>query len=95
MATLNIEHEITDLETWLTAFGRFAQARRDAGVKAERVHQPIDDAKYILVQLDFEDAAAATAFKEFLETNVWASSDASPGLAGMPRARVLEPVLVP
>jgi hypothetical protein len=32
MATLHIEHEITDLETWLGAFGRFEEARGKAGV---------------------------------------------------------------
>ncbi len=47
MATLHIEHEITDLGTWLGAFGRFAEARRNAGVTAERVAQPIDDDHYI------------------------------------------------
>jgi hypothetical protein len=34
MATLHIEHPITDLQTWLGAFGRFAEARTNAGVKA-------------------------------------------------------------
>lgn len=31
MATLLIEHPITDLATWLMAFGRFAEARKSAG----------------------------------------------------------------
>jgi hypothetical protein len=43
MATLHIEHEITDLETWLGAFSRFEEARNKAGVRAQRVAQPIDD----------------------------------------------------
>lgn len=43
MATLHIEHPITDLKTWLGAFGRFEEARLRAGVKAERIHQPVDD----------------------------------------------------
>jgi hypothetical protein len=59
MATLHIEHPITDLETWLGAFGRFAVAR---------------------------------AFKGFLETRVWSNPEASPGLDGTPRARVLTEV---
>jgi hypothetical protein len=37
MRTLHIEHPITDLDTWVAAFNRFADARRDAGVRAERV----------------------------------------------------------
>jgi hypothetical protein len=92
MATLHIEHAITDLETWLGAFGRFAEARGKAGVKAQRVHQPINDDKYILVELDFDSAEQAEAFKGFLETKVWSSSEASPGLGGTPKARVLTEV---
>jgi hypothetical protein len=92
VATLHIEHSITDIGTWLGAFSRFAEARGAAGVRAQRVHQPIDDPNYIVLQLDFDDAVAATAFMQFLEANVWSSPEASPGLAGTPRARVLEPV---
>ncbi len=92
MTTLRIEHPITDLSTWLDAFGRFAEARKNAGVKAQRVHQPVGDDQYICVELDFDTADEAQDFKRFLETNVWSSPDASPGLAGIPRARVLRRV---
>ena len=93
-ATLHIEHAITDLETWLGAFGRFAAARAGAGVRNERVHQPIDDDKYIYVQLDFDDVPAAEAFLAFLERVVWTSSGASPALVGSPRGRVLSAVAI-
>ena len=93
MATLHIEHAITDLDTWLGAFRHFAGARADAGVRAERVHQPVDDEKYIYVQLDFDDVPAAEAFLGFLRSVVWASSEASPGLSGSPRGRVLSSVV--
>jgi len=92
MATLHIEHAISDLDTWLGAFGRGAEARTNAGVKAQRIHQPIDDDKYIYVELDFEGIEQAEAFKNFLETKIWSSPDASPALEGPPRARVLTEV---
>ena len=92
MATLHIEHPITDLRTWLGAFARFEEARHRAGVRTQRVGQPVDDDGYIYVDLDFDSAEQATAFREFLETRVWSSQDASPGLAGTPKARVLEDV---
>ena len=92
MATLHIEHAISDLDTWLGAFGRFAEARTNAGVKAERVNQPVDDDNYIYVELDFDDVEEAEAFKGFLETKVWSSPEASPALEGTPRARVLAEV---
>ena len=92
MVTLHIEHPITDLGTWLGAFARFQEARQKAGVRAQRVRQPVDDDKYIYVDLDFDSVEQAAAFQEFLEVNVWASQDAAPALDGTPRARVLTDV---
>ncbi len=89
MATLHIEHPIHDLNTWLMAFGRFAEARQKGGVRAYRIYQPIADDKYILIELDFDTVDQAEQFKRFLEVNVWSSPTASPGLAGSPQARVL------
>jgi hypothetical protein len=92
MAVLHIEHPITDLSVWLEAFGRFAPAREAAGVRHERVQQPLDDARWIVVDLDFDTAEQATSFRSFLETVVWSNPEASPALAGTPRARVLADV---
>lgn len=92
MATLHIEHPITDLDTWLGAFNRFADARKNAGVRAQRVRQPVGDPCYIVVDLEFGDSDTAHAFKEFLEGVVWKSEDLSPGLDGVPTARVLDDV---
>ena len=94
MPSLHIEHPITDLSTWVAAFNRFQAARTNAGVRSTRVHQPVDDDHFIYIDLDFDTVAEAAAFKEFLETNVWSSSEASPGLAGTPIARVLSEVAV-
>ncbi len=90
MPTLHIEHAITDRDTWLGAFARFADARKNAGVVSQRVRQPVDDANYIFIDLEFETMPAAEAFKTFLETVIWRSTDLSPGLGGVPIARVLE-----
>ena len=92
MPALHIEHPISDLGTWLGAFNRFSDARRNAGVTAERVHQPLGDENYIVVQLDFPTVDAAEQFRAFLESVVWQSQDLSPGLAGTPQARVLREV---
>jgi hypothetical protein len=93
MATLHIEHKITNLTTWLDAFERFKDMRTHAGVRQARVHQPVDDDNYIYVQLDFDSHDEAAAFKDFLETRVWSSEDSSPGLGGTPTARILSEVL--
>jgi hypothetical protein len=90
--TLHIEHAITDLATWLGAFGQFDEARKNAGVLTQRVRQPIDDSKYIVVDLEFGSTQQATEFKGFLETVIWKSNELSPGLDGAPTARILEDV---
>ncbi len=92
MPTLHIQHPITDLETWLAAFNRFADARRTAGVRGERIRQPVDNPNYIVVDLEFETVADATAFRHFLEDQVWKVRENSPGLAGTPEAMILEAV---
>ena len=89
MATLHIEHGITNFATWKAAFDRFAGKRAEAGVTAQRIYQPHEDAAYIVLQLDFPTVRQAQAFREFLETRVWTTPANSPGLAGSPRARVL------
>jgi hypothetical protein len=89
VATLHIEHEITNFSTCKAAFDRFAVKRSEAGVTAHRIYQPHDDAGYVIVQLDFPSLEQAQAFGEFLETRVRSTAANSPGLAGSPRARIL------
>ena len=89
MPILHIEHEISDLTTWLEAFNRFAPAREQAGVQQTDVFQPSDDPNYIVVNLRFESVDAASNFRTFLQTVIWKSPEASPALVGAPTARVL------
>jgi hypothetical protein len=90
--TLHIEHPISDLPTWKAAFDRFAEHRHKAGVREERVRHPVEDDRYILVDLDFDTREQAQLFLGFLQTTVWASVEASPALAGTPETRLLEAV---
>jgi hypothetical protein len=89
MAILHIEHAITDYATWKAAFDRFADRRSAAGVTAQRIHQPVDDDHHVVLQLDFPSTDQATAFRGFLESQVWSTPANAPGLAGSPRAVVL------
>lgn len=90
MAVLRIEHPITDLDTWRVAFDGFADRRRAAGVRRERVCRPVDDAHYVLVDLDFDRPENAHQFLTFLREKVWSSPASAPALAGVPTARVLQ-----
>ncbi len=89
MATLHIEHPITDYATWRAAFDRFADARERAGVTAYRLRRPDDDERFIVVDLEFPDPESAHRFHGFLQENVWSIPEKSPGLDGAPMARVL------
>jgi hypothetical protein len=92
MATLHIQHPVTDFDTWTSAFSRFADARLAAGVRAQRIHRPVDDPKFVVIDLDFDSPADAQSFRQFLTTNVWAHPENSPGLAGTPETMILESV---
>jgi hypothetical protein len=92
MTTLHIEHPISDYPTWRAAFDAFEPARTAAGVTAHRIQRPVDDPNYLVIDLEFESADRAGAFRQFLETNVWSSPNASPALAGKPRTLILDDV---
>jgi hypothetical protein len=90
MTTLHIEHPITDLNVWFAAFDRFAEARAKAGVRAQRVLQPVDDPNYIVIDLDFTTTEEAQRFLSFLKNTVWSSTDTAPALAGTPQTKLLQ-----
>ena len=90
MATLHIEHPITDFGAWNAAFARFADARSRAGVREQRVLRPVDDPAYVVVDLEFDTVEEAEKFLGFLSANIWASPQNAPALAGKPQTRVLE-----
>lgn len=94
MATLHIEHPISDFKTWSLAFERFGDARRSAGVRTHRVQRPIDDPNYVVIDLDFDAPEQARSFLQFLQANVWANRENSPALVGDPQAMILEPATV-
>jgi hypothetical protein len=90
MATLHIEHPITDFGTWNAAFARLADVRRQAGVRQQRIQRPVDDPAYVVIDLDFETVGEAEKFLGFLHAKVWSSGDSAPALAGKPQTRILE-----
>jgi hypothetical protein len=91
MATLHIEHPISDFGTWKAAFDQFAEARAKSGVRGHRILRPVDDACYVVVDLDFRTVAEAEGFLDFLRTRVWTSTVNAPALTGTPQTRILEP----
>ena len=91
MPTLRIEHAISDYDTWKAAFDRDPAGREASGVRRHAIHRPVDDAKYVLIDLDFDSVADAEALLARLQ-GVWQSTVAAPALAGRPRTRIIDTV---
>lgn len=54
------------------------------------IRQPVDDPKYLMLDLEFDTAGRAEVFAEFLHQHVWSSPVSSPALAGAPQTRILD-----
>jgi hypothetical protein len=98
MCTLKIEHAIRDFETWKGAFDRDPVGRKAAGVRRHRVFRPLEDPRFVIIDLDFDTADAARTFLAALQ-KVWQRPELSPGLARdqgaaavTPRTRLVEEV---
>lgn len=89
MYTLHIEHPISDFALWAGAFARFAPLRRSAGVRGAAVRRPVDDAHFVVIDLDFDTVDDATRFQEILRSRIWADPVSSPALDGDPVTRIL------
>ncbi len=94
MHHLQIEHPISDFDTWKEAFDSFADFRQRSGVRRYRVLQPTDDPNYIIIELEFDGQSEAEAFLAALQRNVWSSREAAPALRGEPQTRIVEAVEV-
>jgi len=92
MHILRIEHQIKDFDSWKAAFDRDPIGRRQSGVRRHRILRPVDDPNYVMLDLEFESAGEAEAFRDALERNVWRSRRAAPALTGSPQTRIIEAV---
>jgi hypothetical protein len=62
----------------------------NAGVRSFAIRRPVDDPKYLMLDLEFDTAGQAEAFAEFLHQHIWSSPASSPALAGAPQTRILD-----
>ena len=92
MAVLLVQRHITDLDTWLQTYARYAPEREQRGVKAAHVLQPDNDPQYIVVIHFFDTTEAAENFRTFLREQVWTSAKDVRGMGGEPVAMILREV---
>lgn len=91
MPTLQLEHAIKDFATWKAAFDGDPIDRRGLGVRRHRVFRPLDDPRYVVVELEFDSTTEAQACGVALR-ELWNSRQAAPALLGAPRVRIVETV---
>ena len=87
MYILRIEHPITNYEGWKKAFDSDPVGRQNSGVLQYRVLRPIDDANYIMIDLEFDTASQAEALLADMRT-VWARVEGK--IMMNPQVRIVE-----
>ena len=92
MPTLQVEHAIADFDVWQRAFAADPVRRQESGVTRYRVFRPLDDPRYVRIDLNFDSLPEAEAFHAALE-ELWRSGRAAPALSGSGSARIVEEVM--
>ena len=89
MYTLRIEHPVPDFDGWKRAFDSDPVGREKSGVRRYRVLRPIDDANYVMIDLEFDAASQAEALLAAMRV-VWGRVDGK--IMMNPQARIVEAV---
>jgi hypothetical protein len=89
MFTLRIEHPVPSFEGWKKAFDSDPVGREKSGVRRYRVQRPINDANFVMVDLEFDTASQAEALLAAMRA-VWARVQGK--IVMDPQARILESV---
>lgn len=89
MYILRIEHPVPDFEGWKQAFDSDPVGREKSGVRRYQVLRPIDNANYILIDLEFDTASQAEALLAAMRV-VWGRVEGT--IILNPQARIVEVV---
>jgi hypothetical protein len=89
MFILRIEHPVLDFDGWRKAFDSDPVGRKKSGVRRYRVLRPIDDAKYVMIDLEFDTASQAEALLAAMRA-VWGRVEGK--IVMNPKARIVEAV---
>jgi hypothetical protein len=88
MPILRVEHPVRDFDAWKAAFDGDPIGRENVGVRRYRIFRPDDDPHYVLLDLEFDTAGEAEAFRKALE-RLWQRA-VSEGLIERPHARIVD-----
>ncbi|KNH20399.1 hypothetical protein ACU18_04420 [Arthrobacter sp. ZBG10] len=89
MPILRIEHRTHDFATWKAAFDRDPAGRGKAGVQRYSIYQPVDNPRYVLIDLEFPTVSQAERLLASMR-QIWSSGAAGPAFGGEPRTQILD-----
>ena len=76
MYILRIEHPVPDFDGWKKAFESDPVGRKKSGVRRYQVLRPIDDANFVMIDLEFDTASQAEALLAAMRV-VWSRVEAT------------------
>lgn len=89
MATLHIENTVKDFDSWKAVFDKFQRFRAEQGVRSLRMSRRVDEPNQVVIDLDFDSAEAAVAFRGALE-KIWQTPQSSEQLISHGTPQLLE-----
>ena len=89
MYILRIEHPVPDFDGWKKAFDSDPVGREKSGVRRYRVLRPLDNANYVMIDLEFDTASLAEALLAAMRV-VWGRVEGT--IMMNPQARIVEAV---
>lgn len=89
MYILRIEHPIPDFDGWKKAFDSDPVSRERSGVRRYQILRPVDDAKYVMIDLEFDTVSQAESLLSALRVT-WGRVEGT--IMMNPQARIVEEV---
>ena len=89
MYILRIEHPVLDFDGWKKAFDGDPVGREKSGVRRYQILRPVDDPRYVMIDLEFDTASQAEALLAAMRT-VWGRVEGT--IMMNPLARIVEAV---
>lgn len=89
MYILRIEHPISDFGGWKKTFDSDPVGREKSGVRRYQILRPIDDADYVMIDLEFDNVSQAEALLAALRV-AWGRVEGT--IIMNPQARIVEEV---
>jgi hypothetical protein len=89
MYVLRIEHPVPDFDGWKKAFDSDPVGREKSGVRHYEVLRPINDANYVMIDLEFDTTSQAEALLAAMRV-VWSRVEGK--IMMNPQTRIVEVV---